>query len=472
MKRKVLKNVLVCGCVLALLTGCGGRGEQPPQDMVENFPQSQGNTSSAESAADLASYEDTFTSRDLEQTANLSAAVYVNLADDGTTVDGRGANVEGNIVTITDEGVYVISGTLSDGQLVVEAAKEDKVQLVLEGANITNDTSAALYVKQADKVFITTGAGTDNSFRTTGIFSAIDDNNIDGAVFAKDDIVFNGEGTLKVVCVLDHGIVGKDDVKVTGGTITVDAKGDGIQANDGVYIAGGTVSVLNSNEGIEGEEIAIWGGNITVIAKDDGLNAAGGNDESGFTSFGGNNPFDADLSCSIAIYGGILNVDAVGDGLDSNGNLYIYGGEIYVDGPTSGGDGAIDYGGSGVITGGILVAAGSSQMAENMGQDSTQCTMLVTFGNQMTEGEIKVTDDAGNVILTYTPDKKYSSAVISHPDLEVGKTYTVSAGETSTEVTFDSVVYGSGMMGGGHGGFGGGGKDGGGQGGRGQRPGW
>ncbi len=463
MKRKALTCILACVLGISTLTACGSREVSEPQDVVEpkeNADRGSGSTM-AKATIELESYDDVFTKRDLEQVADLDAAVYVNLADNGTTIDGRGATVEGNVVTFTDEGVYVLTGSLSDGQLVVDIDKEDKIQLVLQSVSVTNDSSSALYVKQADKVFVTTGVGTDNSLMTFGEFVAVDDNNLDGAIYSKEDIIFNGEGALNIVCSTDHGIVSKDDIKITGGAITVDADGDGLQANDGIYIAGGSLYVLNSYEGLEAQDISIWNGDITIIAEDDGINGAGGSDGSGLDSFGGNNPFAADLSCNVAIHGGIVNISADGDGLDSNGNLVIDGGEIYVNGPTNSGNGAIDYGGSGIMNGGILVAVGASGMAENMGMDSAQCTMMVNFSNQMVSSEIVVKDDAGNVILSYTPQKPYNNAVISHPDLEVGKTYTVTAGESVVEVTFESTIYGQGMMnGGGHGGgFGGHGDD-------------
>lgn len=479
MKKRFFETVVASGLFLCLLTACGGQ-QSSQQDIVES--QNSGMTPPSgliASELELESYEDIFTERDVTQVADLNTAIYVELSDEEISIDGRGATAEGNTVTFTDEGVYVLSGNLSDGQLIVDAAKEEKIQLVLQGVSVTNDTSAALYVKQADKVFVTTGAGTDNSFVTTGEFVDIDENTIDGAVFAKDDIVFNGEGSLNIVCNTDHGIVGKDDIKITGGNITVDAGGDGVQAKDGIYIAEGTVSVLRSYEGLEAQDIYIWDGDITVIAGDDGLNGAGGNDSSGLTSFGGSNPFEADLSCNVAIMGGKVNISADGDGLDSNGNLVINGGEVYVNGPTNGGNGAIDYGGSGIINGGILVATGAASMAENMGQDSAQCTMMVGLGNQMLEGELVVKDSSGNVLLSHTPEKSYNNAVISCPDFKVGETYVVAVGEISVEVVFENTVYGQGMMNGGHGGFGGdksghggfgGGQGEGSQGGRGERP--
>lgn len=480
MRRRWLTAGISCLLSLSLLTACSGQKEEQmvPGDIVENGGSMPGGTAQQVSQVELERYEDIFTARDLEQEADLNAAIYVELSPEGISIDGRGAQAEGNVVTFTDEGVYVLSGSLSEGQLVVDAGEEDKIQLVLEGVSVTSSTSAALYVKQADKVFVTTGAGTDNSLSVTGAFEDIDENAIDGAVFSKADIIFGGKGSLNVACNSDHGIVGKDDIKITGGNMVVDAKGDGLQANDGIYIADGKVSVLGSNEGMEAQSIYIWDGDITVIAKDDGLNAAGGNDSSGGEDFGRENPFAADSSCNVAIFGGKVKISADGDGLDSNGNLVISGGEIYVNGPTNSGNGAIDYGGSGIINGGILIATGADGMAENMGVGSGQCTMMVSLGSSMLEGELVVKDSAGNVILSHTPEKKYNNAVISCPDFKVGETYTVTVGEVSVEVIFESTVYGQGMMNGGFGGPGGhgggfDGENGGrnkGQGGRGERP--
>ena len=149
--------------------------------------------------------------------------------------------------------------------------------------------------------------------------------------------------------------------------------------------------------------------------------------------------------------------DADGDGIDSNGNLYITGGEVYVSGPESNADGALDYDGESSITGGILIAAGASGMALNMGSDSTQGTILVSFTTQAAGTTISLSDESGNELIAWTSDKTYSSVVISTPDIAEGNTYTLRAGDYETTITMDSLVYGSGMGGfpGGGGGMGG-----------------
>ncbi len=150
--------------------------------------------------------------------------------------------------------------------------------------------------------------------------------------------------------------------------------------------SGGRIVIAKSYEVIEGQAIEISGGDIALTASDDGLNAAGGSDQSGFGGFQGNDAFASDSSCYISISGGKLFVNASGDGIDSNGSLNVSGGETYVSGPVDGANGALDYGSDGTVSGGIFVAAGSSQMAQNFGSSSTQGAMLVSVDSQTAAG--------------------------------------------------------------------------------------
>ena len=144
-------------------------------------------------------------------------------------------------------------------------------------------------------------------------------------------------------------------------------------------------------------------------------------------------------------------MNASGDGIDSNGDLTVSGGEIYVSGPTSDGDSAIDYDGTATVTGGTVVAAGYSGMAQNFGADSTQGSILLTSRSTSTE-TIRVTDASGSVLAEFAPAKAYNCVIVSIPALKQGGTYTVAMGGESTDVTLESLIYGSGGMGGGMGG--------------------
>lgn len=265
----------------------------------------------------------------------------------------------------------------------------------------------------------------------------------------------------------DDAIHSNGNVTVGGGTFAIKTGDDGIHADENVSITGGEILISKSYEGVEGETIDISGGVISIVASDDGMNAAGGNDGSGF--FGRPDTFGGSSDSYINISGGRITINSSGDGIDSNGSLTVSGGEVYVCGPTSSGDGALDYDGTATITGGIVVAVGSSGMAQNFGTNSTQGSILLSYRSS-SSSEVVLKDSSGNTLLAFAPEKSYSSVVISCPSLEKGGTYTVTACGQTTEVTLTSLIYGSssGMGGGGFpggnpgGGFpGGGGRPGG-----------
>lgn len=261
------------------------------------------------------------------------------------------------------------------------------------------------------------------------------------------------DGTFALDC-CDDAVHSNGSAAISGGTFAISTGDDGVHADENLKISGGTVNISKSYEGLEGATIDITGGKITIIASDDGINAAGGNDESGFGGGMARDTFGGSSSYYINISGGTINIDASGDGIDSNGSLTVSGGEIYVSGPTSGGDSALDYDGTAQITGGIVIAAGSSGMAQNFGDSSTQGSIMLNY-QSFASGKISVSDSNGNVLAEYTPSKNYSSVVVSCPGLTKGGTYTVTACGQSQSVTLDSIIYGSGSMGGGQPGQGG-----------------
>ena len=540
--------------------------------------------------------DDMFTDRDKEVGYDEDTATAITLSDDASSCDSSSVTISNNTITITDEGTYLLTGSLSDGQVIVDA-DDKKVQLVLDSVNINCDTSAALYVKAADKVFVTLASDSENSLSNTSDFVAIDDNNIDAVIFSKDDLTLNGSGTLTVTAKYGHGIVSKDDLVITSGTYQItaakhalsgkdsvriadgvltldagtdgihsentdnDAKGfiyiangdisitadsdgfdaeetlqvdggnievaagdDGLHADGDLIITDGTINVTKSYEGLEGMTVTVEDGNISVVSSDDGINAAGdgtseessqsgtppekpdGSDStedrpeppSGFdkndnSSANSNSDSNSDSKPAdlpdgnggpgggnggpggddgapgsgnggpgggngapgggnggpgggmeeatdynlIQISGGKIYINANGDGIDSNGNLTVTGGEIYVDGPTSGGDGALDCSGTALISGGTVIAVGSSGMAENFDSSSAQGSMITTVSDSMITGDITLTDSEGNTIVSYSPSKEYSSVAISCADLKEGETYTLVAGDTSTSVSLN-----------------------------------
>ncbi len=511
MSYKRLRNKIIVGCALTLATGLLFTGCTNPLTQTGSVSDEENVSVDSDNVEGTTiDITDQFTDRDLDPSYDESEAIYITLSDGASASDNESVQIAGDTITISQEGVYVFSGSLSNGQIVVDNEEEDaKIQIVLDNVSIVNSSSACIYIKAADKVFVTTKEGSTNTLTVTGAYEAIDENNIDAVIFSKDDLVINGSGILNIEANYGHGIVSKDDLKVTGGTLNVNAAEHGLSGKDSVritsaiinitanedgihssneddenttagyiYVAdgtitvsagddgmhadletridGGSVTVSDSYEGLEGQLVVLCGGDININASDDGINAGGGADASGTTSAfgGGRDMFSAsNVDCKIYIYGGNINVNSKGDGIDSNGDLYIYGGEIYVDGPENDGNAALDKGdqSQAYIYGGTIIATGMSGMAEAFSEDSSQVSILLNL-EETVSGEISVADASGNVIVSYTPSKSYNSIVVSSSELVEGETYTITTGGTETEITVDgmSVVEGEvGMNGGG-----------------------
>ena len=443
---------------------------------------------------DLKKYSDMFTDQDMESGYEEETSTVLTLEDDATLENTDNVTIIDDTITITEEGTYILRGALTNGQVVIDADKSAKIQVVLDNAEITNTSTAPIYVKKAEKVFITLANDSENLLSVAGEFVAIDDNNIDAAIFSKKDLTINGNGTLIIenpygngitskdnliitngnydIDVSGHGLEGKDSVRVANGIFNIMAVKDGVHASnkddlslgyiyiadgtfeitssdDGMHadsdlvITNGTVDIIESYEGLEGKTVQINDGLISIVSSDDGINAAEGNLSEETTEVPENEAINEDVY--IKITGGEIHVDAEGDGIDSNGNFYVTGGELYISGPQSNGDGAIDYDGTAVISGGVVVAAGMSGMAENFDEDSTQGSMLVSSENVQT-GEIHLTDSNGTEILSYSPSKSYNSVVISTSEIKKDETYTITMGSETQEIEMTTLIYGQGGM--------------------------
>ncbi len=345
---------------------------------------------SAESATPIYTADEQFTDRDMEQTADLSEAVYYSVSS-------------GQDITITSAGVYVLSGEASNVTVYVEAGKDDKVQLVLDGVSVTNESFPVIYVKSADKVFVTTSA--DSTLSVTGTFVSDGNTNTDGVIFSKADLTLNGTATLTVSST-DNGIVGKDDLKITGGTYVINAASKAIEANDSIrianvvlyltagtdglhvendedaskgyiYIGGGSLTItagddaihattvvqmdggtiaITAAEGIEATYIQFNAGTISIQASDDGVNAA--YKSSAYTP-------------TVEINGGEITVSMGAgdtDGIDSNGNIIVNGGTVSVTGnSTFDFDGTAQYNGGTIIINGQQASSIPNQMMGGRG---------------------------------------------------------------------------------------------------------
>ncbi|HIS92354.1 MAG TPA: carbohydrate-binding domain-containing protein [Candidatus Alectryocaccomicrobium excrementavium] len=311
-----------------------------------------------------------FSDRDRDGTYDAESAVYIQLSGDGVFIDGDGATAEGSAVTIADEGVYVLSGTLSDGRVIVNAGEDDKVQIVLAGADIHCETYAALYVEEADKVFLTLEDGTQNRLSCGAEFAlASEDDNVDATVFSRADLTLNGAGSLAIEGNYDHGLVSKDDLVITGGEYSVSAVGHGLVGKDCVKISGGSFAIAAGGDGIQSDNdedealgfIYITGGTFSLEAANDAIQAetqlvieggtfalTSGGGSTGETAQSGGWPsrggWDASSTATedtpstkglkagtlLRVADGDFTIDALDDALHSGGDLTIDGGAFAI----------------------------------------------------------------------------------------------------------------------------------------------
>lgn len=328
----------------------GDNSSESAQSGSDSSESYMANGSTTASSSSLIDTSNLFSDRDLEQEADLTDAEYITLTS-------------GEDVTISSEGVYVISGDVTGTSIIVDADAA-KVQLVLDGVTITNTTAPAIYVKAADKVFVTTTDST-NTLKVTGTFTADGTTNTDAVIYSKDDLVFNGVGTLNIESTA-NGISGKDDVKVTGGTYNITADEDGIEANDSLSINDGSFNITAGKDALHSENsddltvgyVYINGGDYTLKATDDGIQAT-----TVLMINDGNinvNAAEALEGTYIQINGGTIDIYATDDGINASNKSTAYdvvieinGGDISIE-MASGDTDALDANGSLIINGGNI----------------------------------------------------------------------------------------------------------------------
>ena len=171
---------------------------------------------------------------------------------DNVEVTGDGISVSDNVITISKGGDFEVTGTLDDGQIVIDT--EEKVKLRLSGMSLTNKNGSAVYVKNADKAYITLTDNTKNTL-TDGENYTSGDENEKGCITSRDNFEIKGSGSLTVNGNYNHGIFSSNSIEIGNGNITVNAKNDGIHANDTLAISGGTVNVTAEGDGLQAEEI-------------------------------------------------------------------------------------------------------------------------------------------------------------------------------------------------------------------------
>lgn len=567
---KKIVAVLICFFILLSIVGCKSK-------------------SNAEESAPIPENIDTTYTPDNSEapqqikvgSENVEYSTKILLKGDLVESVGNGATVKGSTVTVTKSGEYLLEGSVDNGQLIVDTPDDSKVTLYLNGVSVTNKTGPAVYVRSATKKVVI--YSTENSVNLFCDGESYTDTETDGAIYSKEDLTFEGKGSIYVTALhsdgivskdsieilsgnisvnsADDGIRGKDDVTVkdgkvviasvgdgikatnetdegegnvyinggtveikasldgiqavtsleisegtvkiqsgegstnssdkssqegnwgqwghkdrgpkgpqdnsftvstvddipsakgikcekniviSGGTITLDSSDDAIHSNndvtvkggvigissgdDGIHadnnltIDGGNIKIDKSYEGLEATEIYVNGGTAEVISSDDGINAAGGNDSSAISGRPGQNMFTSGNG-KIIINGGNIILDASGDGIDSNGSVNMSGGKVTVFGPENNGNGSLDYDKDFTVSGGTLLAVGSSGMAQ--GVSSSGQGSLITRINNISAGSSVSVKSGDTEILSFTAEKNFSHLIFTDESIKKGSSYTI-----------------------------------------------
>lgn len=419
-----------------------------------------------------------FTDKDFDSYYSTDEAIIIGLREDSPLIslpEGSENCVKtektGGIenIVIQREGTYVIEGKSSCSSVTVDANKNSKVQLVLRGVEMTNEETSCIYVKNADKVFITLPEGTENSLRDSEGKVTIDENATttdsvksaantpESVIYAEDDIVFQGKGSLYIMAAVRDGIYCENDIKITdgcydikakhtavkavdsiriaGGSIAIDCGADALHVEEGYFytrgtdisikcvddaihseteltIADGNVDIQKCREGFEGNAVEIYSGKVKINAVDDTINAFG---------TGENIPY-------VKIFGGTVCLKSEGDCLDSNGTAVIEGGEVYMFSSAEDDDGAVDTIDGFTVLGGDVIAVETAGVTDaDIGRPGIR-KLVVSMDEVCSAGTLfQVKNSRNEIIFSFTPEKEYKNIFICSSKIKEEE-YTATSG--------------------------------------------
>lgn len=283
MKRKIVQMLSVCLATAILFCGCGKETSvsDTTADQSEETVTEEASAENVSSDTTVATDAEYFSDRDFEVGYDEEESALILLNGDSAASNSDAVEISGTTITITDEGTYILTGTLDDGMIIVNSEKTDKTQIVLNGVTIHSETSAPIYILQSDKVFITTAPDTTNTLSNGGTFTAIDENDIDAAIFSKEDVTLNGSGTLVVTSPGGHGIVSKDSLTITSGSYDINCAAHALDGKDDICIANADFTIVSGKDGIHAENdddasygfVYVQSGTFDITAEGDGLSA-------------------------------------------------------------------------------------------------------------------------------------------------------------------------------------------------------
>ena len=438
----VLLTLLLAGCSSvqpAAQTDASPAPESSTSDVTETESEAETETVSVSTSGPID--EASLTLKKKDEYTDYTGAVEVDLSN---PADAAGVSVSGSVITITADGTYVLTGTLADGQIIVDAGDAADVRLVLENAALSSSDSAPIYAKNADKVILSLPEGTESHI-TDSVTGMDGEEELSAAVYSVCDLTVNGSGTLYVTANANDAITTKDDLKLNGAMLVLTAADDGLVGKDSVQIFDGTIDITAQGDGIKSTKaeedkgfVYIGGGVLTVDAGCDGIQAetsaliSGG--ELNITTGGGsaNAAVKTGNDRFIGWQNSASDTDAPSEKVVkaqtyleiTGGTLTINGGTICVSGPTDSANGTFDSGTGFTVNGGVLLGAGSAGMMETPGGDSAQNVVIVS-GSGQAGSMVEIRDAAGSVLVSWTVPKSFSVVTFSMPEITVGETYAV-----------------------------------------------
>lgn len=546
---KLSKKILIGALSILPLAACSVIATTPTNSDTEN--------TSTQTTSTITINPNT---QDLDTSYDASSGETITFNDTSITADGANLSVNESTLTISGPGDYLISGTLSDGQIIIAADKEDIVHLFFDDVSLTSKDGSPLVLLNADKVVLTLVEGSTNTITDGATYALTGDEDPDAAIFAKDDLTLNGSGALSVNSNSHHGIhssndvmilnasvtvsAGQDGIKgkdsvvlmnaqisidskedgivstnavdqgtgyvaldggsvtitsgldaiqaetqvlikdgeltitagnlasdddsgkgikalldvsieggnlnvtsvgddtlhsnktltISGGSITLEAKDDAIHADETLLINGGNITITASYEGLESSEIIINDGLLHINAIDDGINTSTGTVE--YVKGGPN--MTQDDGSTLTINGGSIVLSALGDGVDSNGNITMTGGTLIAFGPTATNNATLDYNQSFTLSGGTILAVGSSGMAQQA-SSSTINTVLVNLTTTLQSNTlVAIVESTGKLVVAFETIKSAGSIVFASESLTNGS-YTVYSGGSLSSPLSDQV---------------------------------
>ncbi len=272
--KKIFPLILV---LVLLLVGCRKTETDSPDTGELQVPDA-GESLKTDFEQDKA---DMFSESDKTIDYDRNSNTTITLKGKTAACDDKTVGISGGTVTISAEGTYVLSGTLNDGTILVNAGKSAQVHIILNGVSISSKTAAPICVLSADKVIVTLADKAENTLANQGSFTDIDGNEVDAVIYSKQDLTLNGTGSLTIESLAGHGITSKDNMVIVGGTYTITSSAHGLDANDSIRMTDATMTIAAGKDGIHAENtsdtakgfVYIAGGRFDIDAQGDGISA-------------------------------------------------------------------------------------------------------------------------------------------------------------------------------------------------------